>query len=162
MAFLSFKWLVPVLAAFFHPMYVSVTEITHNPREKQLEVSCKLFAEDLEDVLQRATPGLDLSAEPQHARNDKLVAAYMQKNLSLAVDGKAQALHYLGFEKEKEALYCYFEVAGVSAAPHKVDVQNALLYDFSEKQINLVHVTVNGKRQSTKLDYPNKGASFSF
>ena len=162
MVFLSFKWLVPVLAAFFHPMYVSVTEITHNPRERQLEISSKLFAEDVEEVLRRATPGLDLSVEAQHARNDRLVAAYMQKNLSLSVDGKAQVLHYLGFEKDKEALYCYFEVPSVNAAPHKVEVQNTLLYDFSDKQISLVHVIVNGKRQSTKLDYPSKAAVFRF
>lgn len=162
MAFLSFKWLLPVAAHFFHPMYVSVTEINYNARAQQLEISCKLFAEDLEDVLRRATPGIDLGADAQHTRNDKLVAAYIQKNVSLALDGKAQPLHYVGFEKDKEAVYCYFEVDGVATAPHKVEVGNTLLYDFSDKEINLVHVTVNGKRQSTKLDYPAKAASFGF
>ncbi|RYY38945.1 MAG: hypothetical protein EOO08_12765 [Chitinophagaceae bacterium] len=163
MVFLSFKWLLPVLASFFHPFYISVTEITHNAREKQVEVSCKLFAEDLEEVLRRGgSKTLDLGADAQHAQNDKLVAAYVQKNLSLSIDGRPQQLHYLGFEKDKEAVYCYFEVAAVTAAPRKVDVQNSLLYDFSDKEINLVHVVVNGKRQSTKLDYPKKDVSFQF
>ncbi|GAB4091310.1 DUF6702 family protein [Flaviaesturariibacter terrae] len=161
MASLSFKWLLPLLASFFHPFYVSVTEITHNAREKQLEISCKLFAEDLEDVLKKATPGLDLADAAQHSRNDRLVSAYVLRNLQLSVDGKPQSIRYLGFEKEKESLYCYLEVDGV-AALHKVDVQNTLLYDFNDKEFNLIHVIVNGKRQSTKLDYPSKTASFSY
>ncbi|RYY90428.1 MAG: hypothetical protein EOO15_02565 [Chitinophagaceae bacterium] len=162
MALLSFKWLIPILAAF-HPFYISVTEITHNAKEKQLEISCKLFAEDLEEILRKGgSNSVSLDAEAQRAQNDKLVSAYVQKNLSVTVDGKVQPLHYLGFEKEKEAVYCYFEVAGITTTPKKVTVHNSILYDFSEKEINLVHLVVNGKRQSTKLDYPNKEASFSF
>jgi hypothetical protein len=44
----------------------------------------------------------------------------------------------------------------------KLDVIDSLLQDFTSDQINIIHVTVNGKRQSTKLDYPEKAASFTF
>jgi hypothetical protein len=162
MALLSFKWLLPLVASFFHPFYVSVTEITHNAKAKEYEISCKMFAEDMEQTLKKNTGTVvDLSSEAQHAQNDKLMAAYMQQRLSVAADGKALKLHYLGFEREKEAVWCYFEVPGAEA-PRKVDVQTSILHDFTEKQINIVHVSVYGKRQSQKIDYPNKNASFSF
>jgi hypothetical protein len=162
MALLSFKWFLPFVAAFFHPFYVSVTEITHNAKEKQYEISCKLFAEDFEQTLKKQhNVVVDLSSDAQHAQNDKLVAAYMQQHLSIAADGKPLKLHYLGFEREKEAVWCYFDVAGAEA-PRRLDVQTSILHDFTEKQMNIVHATVYGKRQSIKIDYPNRGASFSF
>jgi len=39
---------------------------------------------------------------------------------------------------------------------------NNLLYDYTHDQINIMHVTVGGKRQSSKLNYPAQRASFDF
>ena len=39
--------------ASYHPFYVSVTEINQNLKEKTLEISCKLFAEDFETTLNK-------------------------------------------------------------------------------------------------------------
>ena len=70
-------------------------------------------------------------------------------------------LSYIGFEKEKESAYCYFQAQNISSLK-KIDIRNSILQDFTTDQINILHVTVNGKRQSTKLDYPNTSVSFSF
>ena len=71
------------------------------------------------------------------------------------------ALRYIGFEKEKESAYAYFEVSGIASVKN-ISATNSLLHDFIDQQINIMHVTVGGKRQSTKLDYPETKASFSF
>ena len=44
---------VPVSAEAFHPFYISITEINHNAKDKTLEISCKMFAEDLEETLNK-------------------------------------------------------------------------------------------------------------
>ncbi len=77
------------------------------------------------------------------------------------VDGKLVALNYVGFEKEKESVYAYFEVSNVSAVKN-ITATNSLLHDFINQQINIMHITVSGKRQSTKLDYPQTKAAFGF
>ena len=119
-----------------HPFYVSVTEISHNPAEKSLEISCKFFAEDLEQILEKDyKTHLDIS--------------------------KPVGLKYVGYEKDKESAYAYFEVGNV-ASVKSIGAVNSLLHDFIDQQINIMHVTVGGKRQSTKLDYPDTKASFSF
>ena len=38
-----------------HPIYVSVTEIQHNVKDKSLEVSCKIFTGDFEAILKSKT-----------------------------------------------------------------------------------------------------------
>jgi|SRR5687767_6002414 len=174
MAVLFHKWLFLFLFSFsaktdapppfsvLHPFYVSVTEIHHNSKDKTLEISCKLFADDMEDVLKKNfNTQVDLTNSKMQALNDKLLAEYMAKKLLLAADGKGRKLEYLGFEKEAEAVYCYFEVKDI-ASVKKLDLTNSILQDFTDKQINIMHVVVNGNRKSYKLDYPHQKASFNF
>jgi len=181
MALLSFKWLFILLLSVqlpdnglaeldfgnvsnrnFHPFYVSVTEINHNVKEQSIEVSCKIFADDMEDILKKNyKTTVDLSNAKQQSQNDKLIADYINRNLSFVVDGKPARLNYVGFEKESESVYCYFEVVQVPSIK-KLDVTNSMLQDFSNQQINIMHVTVNGSRKSYKLDYPHKQANFNF
>ncbi|MGZ3952849.1 MAG: DUF6702 family protein [Flavisolibacter sp.] len=150
----------PALAK--HPFYIAVTEINLNTSDKTLEVSCKMFADDLEQTLEKRNhTELDISAEKDKGKFNSYIPAYIKSHLSLSVDGKATNLSYIGFEKEKESAYCYFQVENVSSLK-KLEVNDSILHDFTSEQINIIHVTVNGKRQSTKLDYPSTNASFSF
>ncbi len=162
MALLSFKWLLVSLVALFHPFYVSVTEINHNAKDKTLEVSCKIFIDDMEDALKKNyAVSTDLSNEKQIAQNNRLINDYVSKHLSLIADGKAVKLQFVGFEKDKESVYCYFEVPHI-ATIKKIDLTNSLLQEMHQEQINIMHIVVNGARKSYKLDYPAKQASFSF
>jgi hypothetical protein len=179
MALLSFKWLlISFFSLFvdpsqgntipssdqskFHPFYVSVTEINHNAKDKALEISCKIFADDMEAVLkQNYKSKVDLVNPQQQEHNNKLIADYIAKHLEFIADGKPVKLSYVGFEKESESVYCYFEVPNLPTLK-KLDVNNTILQDFNNTQINIMHVIVNGNRKSYKLDYPNKLASFAF
>ena len=38
---------------FPHPYYISVVEINHNPTDKTLEISCKIFTNDFEATLEK-------------------------------------------------------------------------------------------------------------
>jgi hypothetical protein len=151
-----------LIAAKPHPFYVAVTEINQNAAEKTLEISCKFFADDLEQTLEKEykTP-LNIVSAKDKSLFDKYIPDYIGRHLQLSVDGKPAKLSFIGFEKEKESAYAYFEVQNV-AAVKALDASNTLLHDFATDQINILHVTVGGKRQSTKLDYPASKASFRF
>jgi hypothetical protein len=146
----------------FHPFYISVTEINQNTKDKTLEISCKMFADDFEQILEKDyKTQLDISSDKDKANFDKLIPDYMSKHLSLKVDGKPVKLNYVGYEKDKESAYCYFQVDNITSLK-RLDATNSILHDFNDTQINIMHVVVNGKRQSTKLDYPSTAASFTF
>ena len=162
MALLWLKWLATAMLGIFHPFYVSVTEINHNPKEQTLEVSCKMFSEDLEDILKKNyKTAVDLTAQKQQPQNEKMIQDYISKHLAIQANGKALKLNFIGFEKEAESVYCYFETEKINGVK-KLDVTDSILQDFSDKQINIIHVVVNNSRKSQKLDYPDKMASFSF
>ena len=149
-------------ASLLHPFYVSVTEVTQNSAAKSLEVSCKFFADDFEETLQNAyKTQLDITAEKERPTFDKLIPDYISRHLQLTADGKPVKLSYVGYEKDKESVYCYFEVLNLPSVK-SLDVVNSLLHDFKPEQINIMHVIISGKRQSSKLDYPANKAGFTF
>jgi len=184
MATSLYKWFSPVILTMFlgitlvsasrredgarplvdgaHPLYITVTEINHNAKERILEVSCKVFTNDLETVLEKMTGArVDLSAPKDKPASDKLISAYVGKHLRLKVDGKPVELHFIGSENEADGTWSYFQVNDVPAVK-KIDAADDLLYDGFNQQINIMHVTVGGQRQSTRLDYPEANASFQF
>lgn len=145
-----------------HPFYISVTEITQNQKTRSLEISCKFFADDFEQTLEQASKKhLDISSVSDKATFDSVIPDYIAKHLQLSVDGLPIKLNYVGYEKDKESAYCYFEVPNVPSVK-RLEAINSLLHDFKPEQINIMHVVVDGKRLSTKLDYPANKATFRF
>jgi hypothetical protein len=145
-----------------HPLFVSVTEINHNATDKNLEVSCKLFTDDFEKTLGSIYhKKVDLTTPANKAETDKEVAEYIRKRLVVTLDGKPVTLEFVGFERENDAVWSYFQAA-TPVAPKKVEIRNNILYEAYDKQINLMHVSVGGNRKSTKLNYPDTEAKFEF
>jgi hypothetical protein len=151
-----------VFSANSHPLYITVTEITHNAKDRILEVSCKVFTNDFETVLEKMSGGrVDLSAAATKAASDKLIDSYVQKHLRLKVDGKPVLLHFVGSDQENDGTWSYFQVNDVSSVK-RIDAVDELLYDSFNQQINIMHVTVGGQRKSTRLDYPEANAVFEY
>lgn len=148
--FVSLMWL-PHLGNMHHPIFVSVTEIEHNAKDKTLEVSCKIFTDDFEKTLRAEyKTHVDLLDEKVKSAMDKLVNDYVQRHLKITVDGKIISLKYLGFEKIEEGIYSYYQADNISI-PKKIEVTDNVLLEYNVQQMNLVHITVGGERKSAKL-----------
>jgi len=146
-----------------HPLFVSVTEMNYNATDKNVEISCKLFIDDFEKTLSNIYhTKVDLTTPANKSEADKMVAAYIKSHLQLKLDNKTVTLEFVGFEKENDAVWSYFEVNNTTTAPKKIDVVNSILYESYDKQMNLMHVSVGGNRKSTRLNYPDKEATFQF
>lgn len=167
MASVLFKWLLAGMFFFnsnsgLHPIYVSVTEIEHNAKDKTLEISCKIFTDDFEKTLrQNYKTSVELAAPKDKAAMNKLVNDYISKHLQIVVDGKNVALQFVGYEQEEEGIESYFQVNNVTSVK-KIEVTDNVLYDWKKEQVSVLHVTVGGKRQSTKINNPEDKVSFQF
>ncbi len=145
-----------------HPVYLTVTEIEHNKPASMLEISCKFFVEDLEKTLSllHKTP-IDLMGPKTEATNDKAINTYISEHLVIDIDGKRQVIRYQGFEVEKESVFAYFEIPGVTSIK-KLSITQNLLFESFDEQMGIIHCKDNGKTKSTKLQNPTTKASFSF
>ncbi|WP_134091349.1 DUF6702 family protein [Olivibacter sp. XZL3] len=145
-----------------HPFYVSVTSIEHNKEEKKLEISCRIFFDDLEDALaQKYQQRFSLIKPKDPSTVNRHLASYLLQNLAISINGTPSKLEYLGYEIEEDAAWCYVQ-AEVGSVIQNITINNKLLYQSHKQQSNILHVTINGIRKSTKLDYPKSKVSFSY
>ena len=166
-----YKWLVILVLGVLltsagpkaiHPFHVSVVEINHNAADKTLEISCKIFTDDFEKVLAKNyQTKIDLINPPDKKAMDTVVKKYILSHLTVSADGKPGNLVYIGFERDAEAVYSYVQVENITSVK-KIEIINKLMHDLFDDQINIMHVTVNGSRKSTKLDFPTANATISF
>jgi hypothetical protein len=156
------QWITTGLIALLHPFFVSVIEINHNAKDATVEISVRIFAEDLEKTLRKYTPGkIDVTAPADKAFIDKQIGSYVSQKLHLKVNGQPVSFTYLGYEIQQESAWCYFEAAKVTDMK-KLEVDCSLLYDYEKSQTNIFHVKSRGVEKSWKLDYPQNTAVFDF
>jgi len=139
------------LAAWVHPMHVSVTEIESNDKDKRLEIMMRVFIDDLEVTLRRnfRQPELDV-LEPKGQSLDELMQAYLKPRFQVSLDGRQQVIKYLGHERDHEAFVFYIEVEKVKKWK-SIQVQNSIITEIYDDQSNLVHVTVAEMVRSLRL-----------
>lgn len=154
--------LIFFLGAFKHPFYLSVTDLKYNAKEKALQGSVKLFVSDMESALKKMQgKTVDLIHPKDTLQTKTLLDTYLKKRLLFKVNSKPCPYKVIGFEQEQEAVWIYIELTGCPL-PKRIEVENALLYDYISSQSNIVHIEVNTERKSSKVDNPDKQLLFEF
>lgn len=147
----------------FHPIHLSITEIDHNEKSKSLQVTTRIFIDDLELSIRHKINDEELDLlEPGKGRTtDELVKAYLAEMVKLKVDKKAVKFNYLGHEIEGPAMICYVEIENVKKFS-AIEITNKVILDTHDDQSNLVNVNYKGKVKSLRLtnDEPTGAVSF--
>lgn len=134
----------------WHKYYVSVTEVNYAEKEQSLQITTRVFYDDLEKVLQER---YDESVKVESSSDKKVdfyIEKYFKKKLEIVVNGKVLELQFLGRELEDDLVYCYLEVKDVSKI-NSISVKNKLLFDVFEEQQNIVHVNIKPHKKSFLL-----------
>lgn len=146
----------------FHPLHVSTTEVSFNPKEKSLEISCRIFTDDFENALTKQYKGkVDLNKPSMQKQMDELIKKYINSRLSFTVNNKNTSANYIGFEIDQEATNIYLEITNV-ANLQTLSVNNALMYELFDDQMNILHVEKAGARKSIRVLYPVKQMAVAF
>ena len=143
-----------------HKFYVSVTHIAYSETEETLQVTTRIFIDDLEAVLlERYGVKTDLATENEADNADEYIGKYLQRKMVFKVNGEAIPQTFLGKEYETDIAICYIEIpVGPLKDIQQVEIQNEVLMDLFEEQQNVVHFRIDGKRRSyVLLRENNKG-----
>src|SRR5580693_6868155 len=100
------------LVLFLHPIHASVSEINYSEKDKALQITSRIFVDDLESGIRnkRKEPELDILLPKNGMTTDELVSEYLKDHFKVKLDGKLQKLKLLGHEKEESAIICYIEI----------------------------------------------------
>jgi len=150
------------LNVFSHPFYVSITAIDYHADKNRVEVSCRIFHDDLERALKKnSTQKINIIKPTNKILIDSAISQYVQKNMSIQINGLDKQMKYIGYEIQQDVAWCYFEIPQKQPI-ETLTITNELLYELFNNQSNIIHITVNKTRKSTKVDNPKKTAFFKF
>ena len=146
-----------------HPLHVSVTEIEHDAKAEALEVTMRIFIDDLELSIQNDLnkPHMDITAPGPDYSTDELVKSYLQEHFKISVNNKEIDYQYLGHEVELPVIYLYILSSGVKNV-NEISVYNDMITETYDDQANLVHVTVHDHTKSMKLSKDRRKDSLDF
>lgn len=147
-AFLAFT--LQASAPLVHKFYLSNTSIEFNAQNRAIEITSKIFTDDLEHTLE-AKGNANHSLYPQTPEVFESVKKYIGENLSLQVSGRNVVLNFLGYSVDNDMTTLFLE--GSYFDPNSVIVTNTILLDLYSDQQNIVEVRWSGQ---SKREYFTK------
>ena len=155
------NWIIVACVTVWHPFHVSVCDIEYKPQIQALQVAQRMFADDLENALNK-NYGTDLmlNEEATAALRDSLIREYVMAHLLIRADGRTLAGHYLGYEFEEDGIWCYIEYANVPPFT-SLEVKSTILLEMFDDQDNIIHFKWGEYEKSIKLDNNKKWGLFA-
>jgi hypothetical protein len=134
----------------FHAYYVSVSEIYHNPKTQSLEITMKIFIDDLQLAIQEdGNPQFMMPEEDSESGTSSAIAAYLEDRFIIDINRQPASQRFIGYEFEDDAVLCYIEIENVTSIDH-IRVYNVIISEIYDAQINLTHFQYRGQLKSIK------------
>ncbi|TAF34670.1 MAG: hypothetical protein EAZ57_02835 [Cytophagales bacterium] len=133
-----------------HPIHIATTEIVYNPDFNNLEITHKVFLDDLEKMLTKNFKGIYNVGQPkEHPDTDANIKQYFAQKFDLKVNTASARCDYMGKEVQNDAVYLYFEVENVLKV-NQIFLKNTIFFDLFSDQSNLNHLKVGNSKRTVK------------
>jgi len=140
-----------------HKFYLSNTSIEFNAQTRAIEITSKIFTDDLEHAIEAQCYRYH-SLYPQTPEVYELVKKYIGEKLSLQAGGRNVVLNFIGYSVDNDMTTLFIE--GNYFDPNQVVVNNTILLELYADQQNIVEVRWNG--QSKREYFTKDKTQFQF
>jgi hypothetical protein len=144
-----------VSAFEMHKFYVSVTQINFAQNKKTIQITSRIFIDDLNNALEKKyKKKFYIGSTKESEEEIQLLKSYFSENFSMKVNTKSKPTVFLDKEIEDDVIIIYHVVRDVSKI-NSLDIKNTLLFDFLPEQQHIIHTQVLDKKQSALLTLEN-------
>ena len=150
--------LLILFQALLHPFHVSVSEVKYKEDQKVLQITSRIFLDDLELALRNYSGDelLNITEESSWEQVNEYLSRYTVENLKIWDEkGNLMQLNYIGAEIEEDVMYCYLEIEKVKKLK-QYKIQNSLLHEVWDDQENIIHIRANGDVKSERHNKAEK------
>ena len=137
-----------------HDIHMSRCDIDYNKEAASLEISIRIFIDDLElDLRSMGHDSLKICTRYESPDAEQLVFDYLKRHLLIEVDDQEKSLGWVGKEISDDllAVWCYLQVDDVQPEKHLDITNNVLLSTYNDQQ-NVVKVVLEGDRSFFLFD----------
>lgn len=151
-----------LLSSGFHPVHVSVTNMDIDPESGNINISIKLFSDDLEALISnRYNVQINITAQEDPGGKIEVLNRYIAETFNCQINGEDTVL--LEFSKLKlneEAIWLYYTYR-YTGKIRKIDVGNRLMLEKFEDQTNLLILTYRDTQNGYRLNNKNTELSLN-
>ncbi|MCY3772484.1 MAG: hypothetical protein OXG98_10760 [Gemmatimonadetes bacterium] len=134
-----------------HVFYVSIARVKWNADEARLDVSVRIFTDDLEEaIVAEGGPRLRLWTDQAREDRDRHVSDYLASRLAFRVNDVDRQLTYVGMEDALDATACLVQITGVDRV-ETIEVENRILIDMFDTQANVMRFEIGGEKKYVNL-----------
>jgi hypothetical protein len=131
-----------------HEFHLSKTTINYNTEEKAIQVSTRIFIDDLELSLKElGNDSLMICTRKEKENAEQVIQDYINKHLVVKMDGSDLEFTFLGKEQSDDlaAVWCYLEAYDVSTFT-EMSISNTILISQFDDQKNITMVQVDKEK----------------
>jgi hypothetical protein len=154
-----FLILVLPLLAFtaVHKFYVTVTNIAYSEKDKAIQITSRIFIDDLEKTFKERYDLKSKMATKDEVKDvDVYIEKYIRSKFIITMNQEQQEYRFIGKKYDNDLVVVYLEIPNVNYAKIKsISTTNEILTDMFEEQQNVVHFKFPGKKKSFVLTRAN-------
>lgn len=159
---LLFIYFINTIAGSKHDFHTSLTEINYNSKSGSLELSVRVFTDDLELTLTSLNKGKLVKIEDAEAVVNPLIEQYIRKNLALVSPEKEVKFgKFYGKEKEADATWIYLEIPDCKQIKNYT-IYNNIMQEMFDDQTNLVNIIFGEQKKTIVFDSKTKISVWPF
>ncbi|HEX8562412.1 MAG TPA: DUF6702 family protein [Flavobacterium sp.] len=145
-----------------HKFYVAIHQVNYASDKKMLQITSRIFIDDLNDALQQKYHKKFYIGEKRETQEQVvLMQQYLIENFGIKVNGKSRPLNYRSKEIDNNVVLCYFSISDISKITN-LQITNKILCDLVTEQQNIIQTNVNGQKKSLLLTADNPHGELSY
>jgi hypothetical protein len=145
-----------ILSFEIHKFYVSVTQIHFAQDKKAIQITSRIFIDDLNNALEKKhKKKFYIGSTKESEEEIQQLKNYINENFSIKINGKSKSTVYLDKEIEDDVIILYHVVRDISKI-NTLQIKNTLLFDFLPEQQHIIHTQISGKKLSALLTFENQ------
>jgi len=134
-----------------HRFYVAIYQIKHVPEKARIEITTRIFVDDLNDAIQKAFHQKTfIGTEKETPEAIALLKKYLAEKFKVSIDGKFRTMNYLSSEMENNVIICYFSIKNIPKVS-TMEVENTVLTELYSEQQNIIQYSNNKNKQNLLL-----------
>lgn len=133
-----------------HKFYVSVNQIDFIPKKKALEITSRIFIDDIDLALEKKYgKKFYLGTSKETSESLDFLKKYLKEKFSIKVNGHQKEIIFLGKEIEDNVLICYLTIKDIEKV-NSLEIKNTILMELYDQQ-HIFHTNILGNKKSILL-----------
>lgn len=134
-----------------HKFYVSIYQVNYEPKKKMLQITSRIFIDDLNDALTlRFKKKIHIGENNETPEDIAMLKTYLSENFSITVNNQKKSINYLSKEREGNVVICFFNCKDITKI-NSIEIRNSALIEWNNEQQNIIQTKIYDQKHSLLL-----------